>query len=138
MITAGLIQRYPSRFKAALPMCGVLSGGVATWNTALDAEFAFQQLIDLSVSVANITDPSANVASALTAAVQAQKTAAGRARLAWRPRWPTRPAGSRRSRRSQRPAIIRPRRSISTSGPPRSPSRSPSACVRLTRPNGTG
>jgi hypothetical protein len=81
MITAGLIQRYPSRFKAALPMCGVLSGGVATWNTALDAEFAFQQLIDPSVSVANITDPSANVASALAAAVQAQKTAAGRARL---------------------------------------------------------
>ena len=27
-------------------MCGVLSGGVATWNTALDAAFAFQQLID--------------------------------------------------------------------------------------------
>ena len=42
----GLIQRYPGRFTAALPMCGVLSGGVATWNTALDAEFAFQQLID--------------------------------------------------------------------------------------------
>ncbi|MGH3174954.1 MAG: hypothetical protein ACRDPF_13950, partial [Streptosporangiaceae bacterium] len=26
IITAGLIQRYPSRFSAALPMCGVLSG----------------------------------------------------------------------------------------------------------------
>src|SRR5260370_34194646 len=35
MITAGLIQRYPDRFDAALPMCGVLSSGVATWNTAL-------------------------------------------------------------------------------------------------------
>src|SRR5580700_6447096 len=46
MITAGLIQNYPDRFDAALPMCGVLSGGVATWNTALDAEFAFQQLVD--------------------------------------------------------------------------------------------
>ena len=34
IITAGLIQRYPNRFQAALPMCGVLSGGVATWNTA--------------------------------------------------------------------------------------------------------
>jgi pimeloyl-ACP methyl ester carboxylesterase len=33
IITAGLIQDYPSRFDAALPMCGVLSGGVATWNT---------------------------------------------------------------------------------------------------------
>ena len=37
IITAGLIQDYPKRFDAALPMCGVLSGGVATWNTALDA-----------------------------------------------------------------------------------------------------
>jgi pimeloyl-ACP methyl ester carboxylesterase len=36
IITAGLIQRYPGRFSAALPMCGVLSGGVATWNTALE------------------------------------------------------------------------------------------------------
>src|SRR5260370_36108310 len=35
IITAGLIQRNPKRFSAAQPMCGVLSGGVATWNTAL-------------------------------------------------------------------------------------------------------
>jgi pimeloyl-ACP methyl ester carboxylesterase len=82
MITAGLIQRYPSRFNAALPMCGVLSGGVATWNTALDAEFAFQQLVDPSVSVVNITDPGTNLISALNAAAKAQKTAKGRARLA--------------------------------------------------------
>src|SRR5271169_4966520 len=45
MITAGLIQRNPRRFDAALPMCGVLAGGVATWNTALDAEVAFSTLI---------------------------------------------------------------------------------------------
>jgi pimeloyl-ACP methyl ester carboxylesterase len=82
IITAGLIQRYPGRFTAALPMCGVLSGGVATWNTALDAEFAFQQLIDPSVQVTNITDPSANLASALAAAAAAQQTPQGRARLA--------------------------------------------------------
>ncbi len=49
IITAGLIQQYPNRFSAALPMCGVLAGGVATWNTALDAAFAFQQLVDPSV-----------------------------------------------------------------------------------------
>src|SRR5271168_5435786 len=40
IITAGLIQTNPQRFDAALPMCGVLSGGVATWNTSLDSEFA--------------------------------------------------------------------------------------------------
>jgi pimeloyl-ACP methyl ester carboxylesterase len=82
MITAGLVQRYPSSFTAAVPMCGVLSGAVATWNTALDAEFAFQQLIDPSVQVVNITDPGTNLISALNAAGKAQKTAAGRARLA--------------------------------------------------------
>jgi pimeloyl-ACP methyl ester carboxylesterase len=82
MITAGLIQDHPTRFNAALPMCGVLSGGVATWNTALDAEFAFQQLIDPSVQVVNITNPGANLINAGTALEAAQKTAQGRARIA--------------------------------------------------------
>ena len=82
IITAGLIQDYPNRFSAALPMCGVLSGGVATWNTALDSEFAFQQLIDPSVQVVNITNPTANLAAAEQAATAAQQTAQGRARLA--------------------------------------------------------
>ncbi len=82
IITAGLIQRYPNRFQAALPMCGVLSGGVATWNTAADAAFAFQQLIDPSVSVVNITNPGANLTGALEAAAAAQQTKQGRARLA--------------------------------------------------------
>jgi pimeloyl-ACP methyl ester carboxylesterase len=82
IITAGLIQRYPHRFSAALPMCGVLAGGVATWNTALDAAFAFQQLIDPSVQVTGITDPTANLQGAETAAAGAQATAQGKARLA--------------------------------------------------------
>ena len=82
IITAGLIQDYPKRFAAALPMCGVLSGGVATWNTALDAEFAFQKLIDPSVQIVNITNPTANLQAAEAAAAQAQKTPQGRARLA--------------------------------------------------------
>jgi pimeloyl-ACP methyl ester carboxylesterase len=82
IITAGLVQDYPNRFNAALPMCGVLSGGVATWNTALDAEFAFQQLIDPSVQIANITNPTANLAAAEQAAATAQQTPQGRARLA--------------------------------------------------------
>jgi pimeloyl-ACP methyl ester carboxylesterase len=82
IITAGLLQDYPSRFDAALPMCGVLSGGVATWNTALDAAFAFQQLIDPSVQVVSITNPAANLTGAETAVALAQQTAQGRARLA--------------------------------------------------------
>jgi pimeloyl-ACP methyl ester carboxylesterase len=82
IITAGLIQDYPSRFSAALPMCGVLAGGVATWNSALDAAFAFQQLIDPAISIVNITDPGANLADAETAVANAQATPQGRARLA--------------------------------------------------------
>jgi pimeloyl-ACP methyl ester carboxylesterase len=82
MITAGLVQDYPSRFDAALPMCGVLSGGVATWNTALDAAFAFAKLIDPSVQLVDITNPTANLEGAEAALTAAQATAAGRARLA--------------------------------------------------------
>ncbi len=82
IITAGLIQTYPNRFSAALPMCGVLSGGVATWNTALDSAFAFQQLLAPSVQVVNITNPGANVTAAAAAAAAAQQTPQGRARLA--------------------------------------------------------
>jgi hypothetical protein len=82
MITEGLVQNDPTSFNGALPMCAVGSGGVATWNTALDSEFAFQQLIDPSVQVVNITNPGANLTSAYNATVAAQKTAAGRARLA--------------------------------------------------------
>ncbi|MGE5286286.1 MAG: alpha/beta hydrolase family protein [Micromonosporaceae bacterium] len=82
IITAGLIQRYPDRFTAALPMCGVLSGGVATWNTALDSAFAFKTLLAPSVTVTGITNPFANLNTAESAAAAAQQTAQGRARLA--------------------------------------------------------
>jgi pimeloyl-ACP methyl ester carboxylesterase len=82
IITAGLIQRYPGRFSAALPMCGVLAGGVATWNTALDSAFAFQQLLDPAVQVVRIASPAANLASAEQAVTAAQQTPQGQARIA--------------------------------------------------------
>ena len=82
IITAGLIQRYPGQFSAAMPMCGVLAGGVATWNTALDGAFAFQQLLDPSVQVTGITNPTANLQGAESAGSAAQATAAGQARIA--------------------------------------------------------
>ncbi len=44
LITAGLVQLFPDRFQGAIPMCGVLEGGVAIWNEALDAFFAFTTL----------------------------------------------------------------------------------------------
>ena len=84
IITAGLIQDYPNRFNAALPMCGVLSGGVATWNTALDAEFAFKQLLApaSALQLVNITNPTGNLTLADSILGAAQATPQGRARLA--------------------------------------------------------
>jgi pimeloyl-ACP methyl ester carboxylesterase len=83
MITAGLIQRYPDRFDAALPMCGVLSGGIATWNTALDSAFAFKTLLGpgSGLQLVNITDPVANLNLAEGILAAAAGTAQGRARL---------------------------------------------------------
>jgi pimeloyl-ACP methyl ester carboxylesterase len=84
IITAGLIQRNPETFDAALPMCGVLSGGVATWNTALDSEFAFKTLLapGSGLQLVNIANPAANLEIAEGALALAQGSAQGRARIA--------------------------------------------------------
>ncbi len=84
IITAGLIQRNPERFDAALPMCGVLSGGVATWNTALDSEFAFKTLLapGTGLQLVNIANPFANLEIAEGVLAQAQATPQGRAHIA--------------------------------------------------------
>ncbi|HKF21828.1 MAG TPA: prolyl oligopeptidase family serine peptidase [Candidatus Angelobacter sp.] len=83
IITAGLIQQFPKRFDAALPMCGVLSGGVATWNQALDGAFAFNTLLASgSLQVVNITNPPANFAQSEALLTTAQATPQGQARIA--------------------------------------------------------
>jgi pimeloyl-ACP methyl ester carboxylesterase len=84
IITAGLIQQNPDRFDAALPMCGVLSGGVATWNTALDSAFAFKTLLapGTGLQVVNIANAGLNFQLAEGILAAAQATPQGRARLA--------------------------------------------------------
>ena len=84
IITAGLIQNYPDRFDAALPMCGVLAGGVATWNSALDAEFVFSTLVapGQGLQLVNITDPQGNLTIAEEALAAAAATPQGQARIA--------------------------------------------------------
>jgi pimeloyl-ACP methyl ester carboxylesterase len=84
IITAGLIQNYPNRFDAALPMCGVLAGGVATWNSALDAEFVFATLVapGQGLQLVNITNPTANLTIAEEALAAAAATPQGQARIA--------------------------------------------------------
>jgi pimeloyl-ACP methyl ester carboxylesterase len=84
MVTAGLIQLYPDRFAAAMPMCGVLSGGIATWNLELDAAYAFRTLLapTSNLQLTHIADPAANLQLALDLFNQAAATPAGRARIA--------------------------------------------------------
>jgi hypothetical protein len=84
MVTAGLVQLYPDRFAAAMPMCGVLSGGIATWNLELDAAYAFRTLLapTSNLQLTHITDPAANLQLALDIINQAATTPAGRGRIA--------------------------------------------------------
>ena len=83
MITAGLVQQYPTRFNGALPICGVLAGGVGFWNEALDGAFAFNTLLaGGTLQVVNISNPSQNYTNAENFLAAAQSTAQGRARIA--------------------------------------------------------
>ncbi len=84
IISAGLIQRHPERFSAALPICGVLAGSVATWNNALDGAFVFKVLLaaDTPLRVVRITDPAGNLQLAQQTLAAARETPEGRARLA--------------------------------------------------------
>jgi pimeloyl-ACP methyl ester carboxylesterase len=83
MITAGLVQEYPGRFNAALPMCGVVAGGVGLWNEALDGAFAFNTLLaGGSLEVVDITNPTLNYITSEGIIAAAQTTAQGQARIA--------------------------------------------------------
>jgi pimeloyl-ACP methyl ester carboxylesterase len=84
MITAGLVQLFPDRFNAALPMCGVVAGGPGVWNQGLDSEFALAilQAPFKMVGFTSFGDAAANFGIASAALAAAQNTAAGRARIA--------------------------------------------------------
>src|SRR5438309_1332093 len=62
IVTSGLVQLHPDRFAAAMPLCGVLSGGVATWNAELDSAYAFKTLLAAgsALQLTHITDAEAN------------------------------------------------------------------------------
>jgi pimeloyl-ACP methyl ester carboxylesterase len=84
IITAGLVQTYSDRFAGAIPLCGVLAGGVATWNTGLDGAFAFKTLLapDSQLQLVDITNPQANADLAAQVFNQAAPTPQGQARIA--------------------------------------------------------
>jgi pimeloyl-ACP methyl ester carboxylesterase len=83
IITAGLVQLFPERFAGALPMCGVLAGGVGTWNQALDSAFALDVLLAGSaLPIVHITNPTDVFNQAEGILGTAQQTAQGKARIA--------------------------------------------------------
>ena len=85
MITAGLVQLYPTRFAGALPMCGVLAGSIGTWNQALDEAFAFNVLLagnKLPVVHIPIMNAQNTIKQATAILTSAQNTAQGKARTA--------------------------------------------------------
>jgi pimeloyl-ACP methyl ester carboxylesterase len=84
MITAGLVQLFPDRFTAALPMCGVVAGGPGVWNQGLDSELAVTTLLpQIPFKIINFTgDAGVNYGKALAALALAQTTPQGRARVA--------------------------------------------------------
>ena len=84
LITAGLIQLHPDRFAAAMPMCGVLSGSIATWNVELDSTYAFKTLLapQSQLELVHITDGFAELDLAQKVLTAAQQTPPGQARLA--------------------------------------------------------
>lgn len=85
LITAGLVQRHPERFAGALPMCGLVEGGVAALNTFLDCQFALQTLLapgDASLELARFTDVAATVRRDTDLLAAAQRSPAGLARVA--------------------------------------------------------
>jgi hypothetical protein len=64
-------------------MCGVVAGGVGTWNVVLDSAFAFNLLLaNNSLQVVGSKNPTANLGAAEQALAVAQSTPQGRARLA--------------------------------------------------------
>jgi len=93
MITADLVQTYPHMFDGAVPMCGILGGGVGLWNQNLDLETAFKTLMEedpnpavsgpaSQLQLVDVQDPGANTGAAEAALAGAQATPQGRARLA--------------------------------------------------------
>ena len=84
IITAGLIQLYPDRFAGAIPICGVLAGGVASWNAGLDGAYAFKTLLAPAsqLQLVGITDPRANAQLAAQLFSAAAATPQSQARIA--------------------------------------------------------
>ncbi|WP_052768523.1 alpha/beta hydrolase family protein [Streptomyces humi] len=88
LVTTMIAERHPDRVSGTLSMCGLVQGGVATWNSMLDTAFALRTLLggtgsDIRLTGLRDTADAAAQAAAMTELVErAQTTATGRARIA--------------------------------------------------------
>jgi pimeloyl-ACP methyl ester carboxylesterase len=83
LVSAALVERHPESFDGGMSVCGVMGGAVASWNLRLDSAFAFRTLLapTSTLQLVHVRDGGAELATARRLAAEAEKTAAGRARL---------------------------------------------------------
>jgi pimeloyl-ACP methyl ester carboxylesterase len=84
LVTTAIAEKHPNKIDGALSMCSSMAGAVGMMNMALDGAFAFRTLVapDSGIALVNTGDDRANGAKVAAALVEAQKTPAGRARVA--------------------------------------------------------
>ncbi|GAA3120371.1 alpha/beta hydrolase family protein [Streptomyces rectiviolaceus] len=99
LITTTIAERHPGRVDGSLSMCGLVHGGVANWNSTLDATFALRTLLapdsgasgnsgasgDSGIRLTGFKDAADAATSAKRLGERlgtAQNTADGRARIA--------------------------------------------------------
>ncbi|MEU4510897.1 hypothetical protein AB0G05_15500 [Nonomuraea wenchangensis] len=100
-VAAGVAQVHPGTFDAAVPMCGGLGGSVGQWNQKLDTVFVLERLVAPGLPVVDIPEDVDSARKAwIDALAAAQRTPAGRARIALAaavgqlPAWGRNPDGS--------------------------------------------
>ena len=81
LVTAELVEQHPDRIAGALPMCGVLAGGVRLWDTFQDMQSALTTLLGPG-AVLRVAGPAAAAARLRYLLDAAQETPEGRARIA--------------------------------------------------------
>ncbi|MEU9114547.1 hypothetical protein AB0D04_22835 [Streptomyces sp. NPDC048483] len=87
LVTTALAERHPGRIDGSLAMCGLVQGGVANWNSTLDPVHALKTLLAPGSGIpltgfADATQATTAAATLGRAVTHAQRTTAGRARIA--------------------------------------------------------
>jgi pimeloyl-ACP methyl ester carboxylesterase len=81
-ITAGLVQKHPSRFSGAIVLSGIVAGSVGIFNQWLDSAFALNTLLASGqLQVVNITHVNRDLKIASEVLTEAQTSPQGRARI---------------------------------------------------------